>query len=138
MKVVALVTENKHGMAVDLFATEAAALADVKRELHEHFDLDLGEATDWTAADLGQWIGEEGHTYNFTMQDIDAPGFRVTTTDLTTGAVLDDRLVDGHEITDARAVAGVAWNRFGFGHTDREVVIWSAASDDPVERITAN
>lgn len=137
MQIVALVTENKHGMAVSLHANEATALADVKRELVSDFDLDETEAKDMTAADLGQWIGEEGHHYNFTFQDITAPAYRVTVTDLTTDAILSDRLLLSPDLDSAKSALGVDWNRFGFGHADREAILWSTGSEDPVERITA-
>ena len=135
MRIVALVTENKHGMAVDLHPSFDAAVADVRRELVEHYDLDETEAATMDAADLGQWVGEEGHTYSFTIQEIDAPVYRVTVTDLTTEKTLSDRLLLSSDLESARSAMGVDWNRFGFGHDDREVILWGTYSDDPIDRI---
>lgn len=137
MQIVALVTENKHGMAVSLHANEAAALEDVKRELVSDFDLDEAEAKDMTAADLGEWIAEEGHHYNFTFQDITAPAYRVTVTDRTTEATVSDRLLLSNDLDSAKSALGVDWNRFGFGYANREAILWSTGSDDPVERIVS-
>ncbi|USN15602.1 hypothetical protein KIKIMORA_04840 [Brevundimonas phage vB_BpoS-Kikimora] len=128
---VLLITRNKYGMGAQFFPSEAAALADVVRELQAYgLPEDVGADT----AAISNWIGEEDIDYEFDLQTVTLPAYRVVAAD-PSGAVVADTLVYGDHGAAAEVV-GAHWNAYGFGHQGRAVYLYRAGTAGPIQRLS--
>ncbi|UTC28492.1 hypothetical protein GURKE_04900 [Brevundimonas phage vB_BpoS-Gurke] len=127
---VLLITRNKYGMGAEFFPSEAAALADVRRELDGY-----GLPEDVTdAGAISQWIGDEDIEYEFELQPVTLPSHRIIVVEAD-GALVTDQLIYGDRAA-ADFTFGGLWNAHGFGHKGRAVYLYRAGEAEPVRRLS--
>lgn len=127
-----LVTENRHGFAASLFTSHQAAMEDVVRELKEHYDAPADLTTDDGA--IGDFIGNEGITYSYSVEEMSLPGYRVIALNTATGEILANRFCSARTLTEAEHFAGLIWNQYGAFQPDRgiKVFLYTITGDEPI------
>lgn len=127
-----LVTENRHGLAASIFTSETAALEDVVRELKEHHDAPDDLTTSLSA--ISDFIGNEGITYTFMIEELSLPGYRVVALNTATGEILANRLCHARDQTEAEHFAGLIWSQYGAFQPDRgiKVFLYTITGDEPI------
>ena len=129
---VLLITRNKYGMGAEFFPSEAAALADVLRELKDHHDAPDDLEADITA--IADWIGDEDISYEFDLQPVTLPSHRIVVVEAD-GALVTDQLIYGDRAA-ADFTFGGLWNAYGFGHKGRAVYLYRTGEAEPIRRLS--
>lgn len=130
---VILVTSHSGGLGASVHISEDDALKDVVRECQQ--DNDAPDDLEPTIAAISNWIAEADIHYEFAIQPVSLPGFRVIAFDHAEGVVLDNRICPSTTDEEARNFAGMVWNQCGFGAPDeREVAVYlyRIGADDPI------
>lgn len=127
---VILVTSHTGGLGASIHQSEADALEDVVRELQQ--DNGAPDDLEPTISAISDWIGDVDLIYEFSVQPLSLPGYRVVAYDHTAGAVLDQRLADTTDLDAAQAFAGMIWNQTGFGRDDVSVFLYRIGGDEPI------
>lgn len=127
-----LITRNRHGMAADFYPSEAAALADVVRELQANYDAPEDLAHDAVAISI--WLAEDDHRYEFEMQDMVLPSHRAVVQNAA-GEVLADHLLYGSREVAAESLGGL-FNGLVSGHDDRAAFLLHIGVAGPVLRMS--
>lgn len=127
---VILITENRHGFAASLFTSHEDAMADVVRELKDHYDAPDDLETDG----IGDFIGNEGITYSYSVEEMSLPAYRVIALNTATGEILANRFCSARNQTEAEHFAGLIWNQYGAFQPDRgvKVFLYTITGDEPI------